>query len=79
MKKGDKDFLYNIPRNSRVSVKHLELTRTDNREIVDEIDFHHIDGMYSLCYLEEDKPIHLSVGTEVIYLGPIKPADGTDT
>jgi hypothetical protein len=48
--------LYNVPRNSKVRYIH------ENMEYL--IDFKHIDGMYSLSYLD-GKPIHLAAWEEV--------------
>lgn len=45
--------LYNVPRNTRIKVKDLELM------------FHHIDGMYSYCTTDKGEPVHLAAWTEV--------------
>jgi hypothetical protein len=50
--------LYEVPRNSKIIYTDSE------SEIKYLIDFKHIDGMYSLCYLNGE-PIHLSASTEV--------------
>jgi hypothetical protein len=45
--------LYDVPRNTRIKVQDLEL------------DFKHIDGMYSLCHDKDGNPVHLAAWTEV--------------
>ncbi len=60
--------LYNVPPNSKIDVSHLGLTIKESGEYVDELDFKHIDGMYSLSYFEhngEMVPVHLQAWTEV--------------
>ena len=56
--------LYKVPNNSKIDVSHLDLQREDTGEKITTLDFHHIDGMYSLCYLGEE-PIHLMATTMV--------------
>ena len=45
--------LYEVPRNTRIKVEDLELN------------FHHIDGMYSLCQTDDGETVHLAAWTEV--------------
>lgn len=45
--------LYEVPRHSRIRLK-------DGREL----DFHHIDGMYSYC-TDEGKPAHIPAWADV--------------
>ena len=45
--------LYEVPRNTRIVVSGEELN------------FHHIDGMYSYCTDDDNNVIHLSALTEV--------------
>ena len=45
--------LYDVPRNSKIKVGDSVL------------DFKHVDGMYSLCYTEDGKPVHLHACTDV--------------
>lgn len=45
--------LYDVPRNTRIKVKDLELN------------FHHIDGMYSYCETDDKEVVHLAAWTEV--------------
>jgi hypothetical protein len=45
--------LYDVPRNTRIKVEDLEL------------DFHHIDGMYSYCKTDDGEVVHLAAWTEV--------------
>lgn len=49
--------LYQVPRNSRIKVNGMELN------------FHHIDGMYSLCSDDHNNYINLAAWTEVEDLG----------
>jgi hypothetical protein len=45
--------LYDVPRNSRI--------RIDGREY----DFDRVDGMYSLCFDMEGRPVHIAAFTNV--------------
>jgi hypothetical protein len=45
--------LYDVPPNTRIRIGKAEL------------DFKHIDGMYSLCYTDDKEPVHLKAWTEV--------------
>ena len=45
--------LYDVPRNTRIKVGDLELN------------FKHIDGMYSLCQTDDGETVHLAAWTEV--------------
>lgn len=45
--------LYEVPRRSRIKLQ-------DGKEL----DFHHIDGMYSYC-TDEGKPVHIAAWTDV--------------
>jgi hypothetical protein len=48
--------LYDVPRNTKIRIP----------EWGDEIlEFKHVDGMYSLSFDAEDKPVHLVAWTEV--------------
>tara|TARA_Y100000361_G_scaffold151369_1_gene168684 strand:- start:233 stop:439 length:207 start_codon:yes stop_codon:yes gene_type:complete len=61
--------LYNVPNNSRIDVSHLELSVEETGEPVIEVDFKHIDGMYSLSYFTDKEGnkvvLHLLAWTEV--------------
>jgi hypothetical protein len=46
--------LYNVPNNSRI--------RLDDGT---ELNFRHIDGMYSYCKTDEGETVHLAAWTEV--------------
>ena len=46
--------LYEVPRNSRIILTEVE-----------ELNFHHIDGMYSYCTDDKGNIIHLSASTDV--------------
>jgi hypothetical protein len=48
--------LYECPRDSKIKFVY------ENQEYI--MDFKHIDGMYSLCYLD-GKPVHLSASADV--------------
>lgn len=45
--------LYDVPRNTRIRVDDMELN------------FHHIDGMYSYCTDDDGGVFHLAAWTEV--------------
>jgi len=45
--------LYDVPNNSKIKIGNVIL------------DFKHIDGMYSLCYTEDGKPVHPACFEEV--------------
>lgn len=53
--------LYNLPRDVRIKVKDLKV----NGVLTEEINFHHIDGMYSLCTDDEGNIFHLNATLEV--------------
>ena len=64
--------LYDLPRNVKIDVEHLGMKDTETEEVIKELDFGHIDGMYSLCWYK-GKPVHLKAWTEVyINKSPIK-------
>jgi hypothetical protein len=48
--------LYDVPPGSRVRVIG---------DLNDELKFHHIDGMYSLCTNQKGEPVHLVAWAEV--------------
>jgi len=47
--------LYDVPRNSRIKIEGL----TVNGVLTEDINFHHIDGIYSFCTTDEGDVIHL--------------------
>ena len=55
--------LYEVPDNSRIGVKHLNLVTEDGVDI-EVLDFKHLDGMYSLCKFGE-YTVHLAGWIEV--------------
>lgn len=57
--------LYEIPRESRIDVTHLGLINAETKEPVTELNFHHVDGMYSFCTDNYGNAIHLKATTEV--------------
>jgi hypothetical protein len=46
--------LYDVPRNSTIVLEDGE-----------ELFFHHIDGMYSLCRTKDNETVHLQAWTDV--------------
>lgn len=56
--------LYECPNNSKIKFVY------ENAEY--HLDFKHIDGMYSLCYLD-GKPVHLSASADVELLEQHEP------
>ena len=67
--------LYDLKRNTRIDVSHLNIKNEDTGELLRELNFHHIDGMYSLCKDDEGAVIHLQAWTEVKDLGPMKESE----
>jgi hypothetical protein len=47
--------LYEVPNNSRISI--------DNGVV--ELNFHHVDGLYSYCTTDDGQVVHLKVTAEV--------------
>lgn len=60
--------LYEIKPESRIDVSHLGIRYGKTNKIVKQLNFHHIDGMYSLCTDDHGNIIHLACGTEVKHL-----------
>lgn len=62
--------LYDVPRNSRIKVvvndKVPPLASPINEG--EELNFHHIDGMYSYCTRDNGEVVHLVAWAEVEYL-----------
>ena len=56
--------LYEIKNNTRIDVSHLGLVY-ENGEHINELNFLHVDGMYSVWTDEKDNIIHLSAFTDV--------------
>ena len=57
--------LYDVPNNSRIGVLHLGLKYEESGERIEELDFYHVDGMYSYCKDDKGNVIHLSCTSEV--------------
>lgn len=55
--------LRDVPRNTKIYIEHLRIFDNDDNQIK-ELDFKHIDGMYSLCYYGE-RMLHLGASTTV--------------
>lgn len=54
--------LYEIPRDSKIRL-HIASESTSEKELI--CTFKHLDGMYSLIYTPDWKPVHLSASTEL--------------
>ena len=52
--------LYEVPKNSRIRIEGLEV----NGVLTEELNFHHVDGMYSYCTTDDNNVIHLAAWTE---------------
>lgn len=63
--------LYDVPKNSRIGVEHLGLEMADTGEKIKELDFHHLDGIFSYCEYKGE-PVKIAAYAEVEYLGPIQ-------
>ena len=59
----EKTELYNVPRNTTIYVKHLEIEY--DGKLVKEMEFGHLDGAYSLCYFKDGVAFHLGASTLV--------------
>lgn len=59
----EKTELYNVPRNTTIYVKHLEIEY--DGKLVKEMEFSHLDGAYSLCYFKDETAFHLGASTLV--------------
>ena len=51
--------LYDVPRNSKIRIWNEDQTAYED------LDFHHVDGMYSLCFNKDGHPVHIAAWTEV--------------
>jgi len=59
--------LYNTPRNSRIKVI-ADIKVPPSSQIIEEaeeLNFSHIDGMYSYCTRDDGQVVHLAAWTEV--------------
>lgn len=52
--------LYEVPDNSRIRIEGLEV----NGVLTEELNFHHIDGMFSYCVTDNNEVVHLSAFAE---------------
>jgi len=57
--------LCELKNNSRIDISHLGLRYLETGEQIKELNFHHVDGMYSLCTDNSGNKIHLGASTEV--------------
>tara|TARA_B100000287_G_scaffold324106_1_gene308188 strand:- start:630 stop:833 length:204 start_codon:yes stop_codon:yes gene_type:complete len=60
--------LYEVPRNSKIRIIDEDVMSPWGAKSVntgDVLDFHNIDGMYSLSYDEDKNPVHIATWTEV--------------
>ena len=55
--------LYEVPSDVRVRVIDPEHKKLTGKYM--EVNFHHVDGMYSYCTDDEGSPVHLAVWTPV--------------
>ena len=52
--------LYEVPKNSRIRIEGLEV----NGVLTEELNFHHVDGMYSYCTTDNNEVVHLNASAE---------------
>ena len=59
--------LYNVPRNSRIRVVTEDKVPPGAPQIItgEELNFKHVDGMYSYCTRDNGEVVHLAAWTEV--------------
>ena len=59
--------LHKVPRDSRIKVKSDIKVPPGAPEIKagDELNFKHVDGMYSLCYTDNGQPVYLVAWADV--------------
>jgi len=57
--------LHELSNNSRIDVSHLDLKYKETGEEIKELNFHHVDGAYSLCTDDNGNTLHLGASTEV--------------
>ena len=57
--------LYEVPRNTSIRILEETLVPIDSPKPPNELFFHHVDGMYSLCSDSEGKIVHIAAWTEV--------------
>lgn len=50
--------LYQVPNDTPIRF-------TDSEGVTHDLFFHHLDGMYSLCRDQEDRPVHLAGWADV--------------
>lgn len=64
---GHKIKLYNLPQRTEKGIKIHGLKDNKGKDIV--VVFHHLDGMYSYCTIQDtDKVVHLSASTPLVEL-----------
>lgn len=57
--------LYNVPRNTLIRVYDENEDGSLNKKSFVDLQFHHVDGMYSYCKDKDSNVIHLPAWTEV--------------
>jgi|TARA_R110000751_G_scaffold69818_1_gene141661 hypothetical protein len=59
--------LYNVPRNSRIKVIVNPIIPPSAPQVTkyEELNFSHVDGMYSYCTRDSGEVVHLSAWSEV--------------
>lgn len=59
--------LYKVPRNNRIKIIGDIKVPTSSPQLIEgqELNFHHIDGMYSYCTTDSGEVVHLAAWAEV--------------
>lgn len=57
--------LYNVPRNTLIRVYDENEDGSLNKKSFVDLQFHHVDGMYSYCKDKDGNVVHLPAWTEV--------------
>ena len=60
--------LYNVKPHSKIRIIDEDVKNPPaslKQNTGDILDFHRVDGMYSLCYDKDKNPVHIAVWTEV--------------
>ena len=60
--------LYKIPKKSRIGIGHLEFKNIESGKLIEELNFYHIDGLYSYCTDDDENVINLKVNTPVEFI-----------
>lgn len=60
--------LYDVPEHSKIKITDKKIKNPPTsltQKTGDVLHFHHIDGVYSLCYDKERNPVYIAALTEV--------------